>query len=116
MQENTLNQPDYNPYEHEPLRSLQRPLQYELAKYYGINASPEEAHRLFEQKIVHGAKRYLQQDLAEHGIEVSPDEAVAIHGLHTMYLMMGQTGTTDPLPAIERMASDDSSIPNELDE
>jgi hypothetical protein len=115
MLENAPNQQDFNPYEHEPLRSLQRPLQYELAKQ-GIDASPEEAHNLFMQKIVYDAKRYLQQEVAKHGIDVSPDEAVAIHGLHTMYLMMVHTGIADPHGTIERMASDGSSKPYDLDE
>ncbi len=87
MPENAPDQPDFNPYEHEPLRSLQRPFQYELAKQ-GIDASPEEAHNLFMQKIVHDAKRYLQQNLSEQGIEVSPDEALAIQRLRIMHLMM----------------------------
>ena len=115
MPENTLNQLDFNPYEHEPLRSLQRPLQYELAKQ-GIDASPEEAHKLFVQKLVHDAKRWLQQDLAEHGIDVSPDEALAIQKLHTIHLMMEHTGIAYPQDAIKHMASDDSSKPYELDE
>ena len=110
-----LNKLDFNPYEHEPLRSLQRPLQYELAKQ-GIDASPVEAHELFMQKIVHNAKRFLQQDLAEHGIDVSPDEVLAIQSLRIIHLMMEHTVTTDPHEAIERMASNDSSKPYELDE
>jgi len=115
MLENDPNQPDFNPYEHEPLRSLQRPLQYELAKQ-GIDASPEEAHKLYMQKIVHAAKRYLQQDLTEHGIVVSPEEAVAIHGLRTIHLMMEYTGIADPQEAMKRMAIDDPFRSFELDE
>jgi len=95
MPENATDQPDFNPYDHEPLRSLQRPLQHALAKQ-GIYASPKEAHDLFELKIVHNAKRYLQQDLAEHGIDATQDEAVAIQKLHLIHLIMGRTGITDP--------------------
>ena len=115
MLEDASNQPEFNPYEHEPLRSMQRPLQYELAKQ-GIDTSPEEAHNLFMQKFVHDANRYLQQELTERGIYVSPDEAANIWGLHFIHRMMEHTVTTDPYEAIERMASNDSSKPYELDE
>ena len=74
---------------------MQRPFQDELAKQ-GIDASPEEAHKLFMQKIVHDAKNYLQQYLAERGIDVSPDEAVAIHGLHLIHRIMARTSHTNP--------------------
>ncbi len=115
MHEIEPSQSDFNPYDHEPLRSIQRPLQYKLAKY-GINASPEEAHFLFTQKIVHDAKLYLQQDLSKHGIEVSPDEAVAIYGLHTIHLMMESTGIADPQEAMQRIALDNLSEPFDLGE
>src|SRR5947209_6089482 len=95
MRENATNQPDFNPFEHEPLRSLQRPFQYELAKL-GIDASPEEAHNLYMLKIVHDTKREIQQDLAEQGLDVSPDEAFAIQKLQITRLMMEGLGFTDP--------------------
>src|SRR5690349_9016030 len=104
MLENAPNQPAFNPYEHEPLRSLQRPLQYELAEQ-GIDASPEEAHKLFMLKIIYDLKRGIQQDLAKQGIDVSPDQADAIDRLMLL------TGITDPHEAIERMVSDDSPKP-----
>ncbi len=95
MPENATNQPDFNPFEHEPLRSLQRPFQHELAKL-GIDASPKEAHDLYMLKIVHDAKLEIQQDLAKQGIDVSPDEAVAIQKLQITRLMMEGLGLTDP--------------------
>ena len=115
MLENATNQLDFNPYEHEPLRSLQRPFQYELAKQ-GIIASPKEAHDLFMQKIVHDTKREIQQDLAEQGIVVSPDEAVAIQKLHILHQMMEHTVTTDPRDTIERIVPDDLPKPYEPNE
>ena len=51
----------------------------------------EEAHNLFMQKILHDADLYLQQDLAERGIDVSPDEAFAIQKLRFIHLMMEHT-------------------------
>jgi hypothetical protein len=108
MPENVPNryQPDLPYYPGEPPQ-LWRWMQHRLYKQ-GINASPDEAQKLFKLQLVYDAKHYLQQDLAERGIEVSPDEAIALHGLRTIHLMMEYTATTDPHDAIERMASDDS--------
>ncbi len=106
MPENAPNQQDSNVGEPDPLRqALLRPLQHQLAKQ-GIDVSPEGALKLFVQKIIHDAKLGVQQDLAEHRIIVSPDEAVAIQKLRIFHLMMEHTGTTDPHGAIERMVSD----------
>jgi hypothetical protein len=113
MVNNTFNQQEFNPYEHEPLRSLQRPLQHELATH-GIDASPEEAHNLFMQKFVHDAERWLQQYLAEQGINVSPDEAVTIQRLRLIQRIMENTDIIDPHDAIERMIFDGSTKPSDM--
>jgi hypothetical protein len=116
MPENAHNQQDSNPGEYNPLRqALLRPIQHQLAKQ-GITASPEEALQLLELKNLHDIKRWLQQDLAQRGIDVSPYEAVSIQRLRIMHRMMEHTVTTDPRDAIERMVSDDSSIPYEPNE
>jgi len=69
--------------------------------------------QLRELKNLHDIKRWLQQDLAERGIDVSPDEALAIQKLRVIHFMMEHTATTDPHDAIERMASEDSPKPYE---
>jgi hypothetical protein len=116
MLENAPDQQGSNPGEYDTLRqALLRPIQHQLAKQ-GIHVSPEQSLLLLEQKIEYNAMRYLQQDLAEQGIDVSPDEACAIQGLRFIHLMMEHTVTSDPHDAIERMASDDSTKPYELDE
>jgi hypothetical protein len=94
---------------------LWRWMQHRLYKQ-GIDASPDEAQKLFELQLVHDAKLYLQQDLAEHGIDVSPDEAYAIQKLRIIHLMMQHTGTTDPHDAIERIVSDGPPKPYEPNE
>ena len=85
---------------------LWRWMQHRLYKQ-SINASPEEAQKLYELQLVHNIKRGIQQDLAEHGIDVSPDEALALQKLHIIHLMMEHTVTSDPHDAIERMVYDD---------
>lgn len=116
MLEDAPYQQNSNPGDYDPLRqALLRPIQHQLAKQ-GIHVSPEQALLLLERKIEYDAMRYLQQDLAEQGIEVSPDEALAIQGLRIIHLMMEHTVTTDPHDAMERMASDSSPKPYELNE
>ena|SRR5260221_5432056 len=113
MLENAPNQQDSDPGEYDPLRqALLRPILHQLAKQ-GLYSSPEEALKLFEQKLIYDIKRDIQQDLAEQGIHVSPDEADAIDKLQFYHQLMKRTGITDPHDAIVRMASDDSPKPYE---
>ncbi len=91
MPENAPNQPNSNPVEYDPAQAALQWMQQQLAEQ-GIDASPEEALKLFVQKIMHDAKRGIQQDLAEHGIDVSPDEAHAIDRLQFYHRLTKHIG------------------------
>ncbi len=95
MLENTPNQPNSNPAEYVPGQASLQWMQQQLAEQ-GLYVTPEEALKLFVQKIISDAKHGLQQDLAEQGIDVSPDEAVAIHKLQFYHRLMQRIGLTGP--------------------
>jgi hypothetical protein len=98
MLENTPNQPNSNYGEYDLAQAGQAAMQWmqqQLAEQ-GLNVSPEEANKLFDQKIIYDAKRWMQQDLAEQGIYVSPDEADAINRLQFYYRHMKRSGINDP--------------------
>ncbi len=95
MLENTPNQPISNPDEYDPAQAALQWMQQQLVEQ-GLTVSPEEALKLFEQKIIHDVKLGIQHDLAEHGIDVSPDEADAIDRLEFYHHLMKRAGITDP--------------------
>jgi hypothetical protein len=110
MLESTPNQPNSNPYKFDPVQEELQWMQQQLTEQ-GIYVSPEEADKLFMQKLIYDTRRWLQQDLAKQGIDVSPDEARAVHRLQFLHGLMKDTGTTNPHDAIELTLSDDSPKP-----
>ncbi|SRR6266702_4636428 len=95
MTEYAPNQPNSNPNEYDAVQASLQWMQQQLAEQ-GINFTPDEAHKLFDQKLIHDIKRGIQQDLAEQGIDVSPDEAVAIDNLQFYHDLMTRSGINDP--------------------
>jgi GTP cyclohydrolase I len=95
MLENIPSQPSTNPDGYNHAQEALQWMQQQLVEQ-GLTVTPEEALKLFGQKIIHDIKRGIQQDLAEHGIDVSPDEAVAICNLQFYHDLMKRTGITDP--------------------
>jgi hypothetical protein len=87
MLENVPNQPNSNPDGYDPIQATLQWMQQQLAEQ-GITVSPEEALKLFDQKIIYDIKRGIQQDLAEQGIDVSPEEADAIDRLQFYHRLM----------------------------
>lgn len=99
MLENVRSQPNPNPYGYDPAHSALQWMQQQLAEQ-DITVSPEEALKLFEQKIISDIKRSIQHDLAVQGIDVSPDEADAIDRLQFYHRLMQRTGLTNPDDAL----------------
>ena|SRR5438105_2212661 len=95
MPENIPDQPNSNPNEHDYAHAALQWMQQQLAEQ-DIYVSPEEAQKLFEQKIIYDAKRAIQHDLAEQGIYLSPEEADAIDKLQFYHDLMKRFGSTDP--------------------
>lgn len=94
MPENAPNHPNSNPVEYDQAQLALQWMQQQLADC-GITVSPEEALKLFEQRIIHDAKRGIQHDLAEQGIDVSPNEADAIDKLQFYRDLMKRFGPID---------------------
>src|ERR1051326_2593274 len=102
MDENAPDQPDFDSVGNNPALTLRQMIQQDLIErginpagfepaevqrqwtqqqlaQHGITATPEEARKLTDQKIIYGIKREFQQDLAKHGVHVSLEEASEIY-------------------------------------